>query len=539
MIKGIYIENYKIFKTFETEFKDDLNILVGDNETGKSTILEAINLVLTKKLNDRYLEFELSPYLFNTEVVNDYVAKLNNSGHPGLPKIIIELILEENDEVQDFRGANNHLHLDAIGLRLEVSFDEDFKEEYEKFIEEPSKVKTIPTEFYSVKWKDFGGNSVTQRGIPIHTSLIDATTIRLQNGADYYLHNIIDNGLNVKEKAELAILYRQLKEDFLDEDSIKSINSNLAEEKSIVDSKELSVSIDISAKSSWETSIVPQLDDIPFTQAGKGEQNSLKIMLALNNKASNSNIVLIEEPENHLSFSSMNKLISRIKEKCSDKQIFITTHSAYVLNKLGMENLKLIRNQKVLSLNELSKETFDYFKKLSGYDTLRLILAKKAILVEGPSDELIVQKAYLHKYGKLPIEDGIDVINIRGLSFLRFIEIAEKLEIPVHVVTDNDKDYEKNIKEKYREYGDSKYIKVFSSDDNILYTLECHIVQDNELETLNSVFGTTYDTKEALQKSMTNNSNKTDYAIKIFDSEDGTVELPEYINKAIEFETGE
>jgi predicted ATP-dependent endonuclease of OLD family len=32
--------------------------------------------------------------------------------------------------------------------------------------------------------------------------------------------------------------------------------------------------------------------------------------------------------------------------------------------------------------------------KLPGYDTLRLILCNKAILVEGPSDELIVQKAY-------------------------------------------------------------------------------------------------------------------------------------------------
>jgi putative ATP-dependent endonuclease of OLD family len=64
-------------------------------------------------------------------------------------------------------------------------------------------------------------------------------------------------------------------------------------------------------------------------------------------------------------------------------------------------------------LNDLSVGTFNYFKKLAGYNTLRLILCEKAILVEGDSDELIVQKAYMVKHnGLLPIENGIDVISV-------------------------------------------------------------------------------------------------------------------------------
>ena len=61
--------------------------------------------------------------------------------------------------------------------------------------------------------------------------------------------------------------------------------------------------------------------------------------------------------------------------------------------------------KKTVRLNELSAETYKFFEKLSGYDTLRLILCKKAILVEGDSDELIVQKAFMiYNDGKLPIE---------------------------------------------------------------------------------------------------------------------------------------
>ena len=68
------------------------------------------------------------------------------------------------------------------------------------------------------------------------------------------------------------------------------------------------------------------------------------------------------------------------------------------------------------------------------------MLCKKAILVEGDSDELVVQRAYLDKYGKPPIEDNIDIISARNLSFLRYLKIAKQLMIPVCVVTDNDGD---------------------------------------------------------------------------------------------------
>ena len=53
-----------------------------------------------------------------------------------------------------------------------------------------------------------------------------------------------------------------------------------------------------------------------------------------------------------------------------------------------------------------------------------------------------MQKAYMiHNEGRLPIEDGVDVISV-GTSFLRFLEIAEKIGKDVVVVTDNDSDVE-------------------------------------------------------------------------------------------------
>ena len=102
--------------------------------------------------------------------------------------------------------------------------------------------------------------------------------------------------------------------------------------------------------------------------------------------------------------------------------------------------------------------------KLPGYDTLRLILAERAILVEGSSDELIVQKAFLMKFGKMPLETGADVISVSSLAFKRFLDIALVLDADVDVVTDNDGNIDK-LKKKYEGYEDVGLIAVWYDED--------------------------------------------------------------------------
>ena len=86
----------------------------------------------------------------------------------------------------------------------------------------------------------------------------------------------------------------------------------------------------------------------------------------------------------------------------------------------------------------MTGDTYNYFLKLPGYNTLRVILAHKAILVEGPADELILQRAYIDCYGKQPIENGVDVIAVDGLAFQRYCELASLVHKSITIVTDND-----------------------------------------------------------------------------------------------------
>lgn len=528
MIQTIIIQNFKIFQTFRLELNGDMNLLVGNNESGKSTILEAIGLALTKRIGGRNVDHELSPFLFNKECARKYLKDLKDGKNPDLPSILIEVYLKETAELEFLRGSNNSHKSDDIGVRLEIVFDPDYKEEYANLLKDPEEKRLIPAEYYRVNWFSFANNAITARSLPINIFHIDATAIRLQSGTDYYVQNIINDNLEPKERVALAIAYRKLKEKFTEDASIQTINKGLT--KGAITEKDLTISIDVSQKSNWETNLVPHLDDLPFQFVGKGEQTALKIMLALDRKAAESDIILIEEPENHLSYSSMTKLIAKIAAKCKGKQIVITTHSAYILNKLGIEKVQLLHECKTTSLTKLPPDTQNYFKRLSGYDTLRLILADKAILVEGPSDELVIQKAFLLKYGKLPLDAGVDVINVRGLSFSRFLDIAKELGKSVVVVTDNDGDHQKKVVDRYAPYAAIKTIKICADTDNAAKTLEPQIIKVNTVEALNKILGTAHADRDALAHYM--ESNKTECALNIFDTAEPIV-IPQYVQDAV------
>lgn len=547
IISKIKIENFKSFKgSFKLSLNKGINILVGNNEAGKSTIIEAIHLALTGLHNGKYLKNELSQYVFNNEVVAEYIQNLEqgNATQP-LPHILIEVFIEGEDLAEFWGDLHTDKLNNAKGFSFKIAFDEKYKPEYENMLKLGG-IKTLPIEYYNVSWTSFARDeSITPRTIPIKSALIDSSSSRFQNGSDIYISRIVKEFLDSSEVVEISQAHRRMKESFMGEEAIKKINEKIKTASKISD-KKVELSVELSSKNAWESSLMTYLDDVPFHYIGKGEQCLVKTKLALGHKkAKEANIILLEEPENHLSYSKLNQLIYDIKNDSGKKQILISTHSSFVANKLGLEHLILLNDKKTVRLNDLSEPSQNFFEKLSGYDTLRLILCKKAILVEGDSDELIVQKAFIvNNDGKLPIEKGVDVISV-GTSFLRFLEIAEKISAKVTVVTDNDgniealnKKYENYLGDKVKQNiqicfdstVDSGNLEINNKKFNY-NTLEPKFLKANNLTKLNTVFGTTYQNDDEMHKYM--KANKTECALKVFDTQE-EVKYPQYILDAID-----
>jgi len=559
-ISQITIKNFKCFKgQFSLKLNKGLNILVGDNETGKSTILEAIHLALSGLLNGRYLKIELSQYLFNNDIRNEYLEKLKTTSEsdeiPLPPDILIEIFIEniEDDSLKAlFEGNGNSTKQKACGIQFKIALNESHQAYYEELVK-CGDVQSIPIEYYDFSWSSFARDErVTPKTIPVKSALIDSSSNRYNNGSDVYISRILKEHLDDPDKIKVEQAHRKMRDTFMNDPSIQNVNTIIKDAINISD-KKVELSVDLSSKNAWETTLTTYLDDVPFHYVGKGEQCIVKTKLALSHKKIQTvSLLLLEEPENHLSHTKLNQLIRDIQNSNSEKQVIISTHNSFVANKLGLDNLILLNidtstnERKEIRLNDLNPKTQKYFVKLAGYDTLRLILCKKAILVEGDSDELIVQKAYRKQHeNRLPIHDRIDVIAV-GTAFLRFLEIAEKINKPVAVVTDNDGDVDA-LKEKYKDYlgenkkdsidilfdetEDSGDLKIGKNQKAFNYnTLEPKFLKVNSLEKLNTILKKNYQNTDDLHKFM--KENKTDCALEIFDT-DEDINFPQYILDAI------
>jgi putative ATP-dependent endonuclease of OLD family len=533
-ITKVNIFNYKCFSgKFSISFNDGINIIVGNNETGKSTILEAIHLALTGIVNGRYLRNELSQYFFNNSVVQAYLESLVTINKQEPPKIAIEVFFS-NDVNQKFEGNNNSERLISFGIVFRIEFDDDYKKEYGELLNAEKELGALPIEYYKISWYSFSQEPVTAKTIPIKSVLIDSSSIRNQNSSDVYIARIIQNDLNDEEKVLLSQAYREMKESFGKDKYVADINKRI-QDKTKITNKVINILADLPTQSAWETALMTFVDDVPFHQIGKGEQCIIKTNLALSHEKTKemATLMLLEEPENHLAYSKMSELVSNIEKYYTNKQIIITTHSSFISNRLDLKNIILLSKNATFRLDNLSEKTYNFFKKLAGYPTLRLLLCKKVVLVEGASDELIFQKAYHVKHGRLPIQDGIDVISV-GLSFERFLEIVTHTTIKVAVITDNDGDYENKVVKKYKKYDMHERIKIFFDPNNELNTLEPQFINanKNDLKSLCAIIEIKFDNFDKINEYMIN--HKTDWALKIFETQK-EIAFPEYINNAVDW----
>lgn len=547
-IKKLTIKNFKKIESGEFEFNEKVNILVGDNDSGKTTILEALELVSSTNYRGKSISSSLSPQLFNDNAVKTYLA--GNLSKSTLPEILIEIYLSDCPE---YRGKNNSQNKEDEGIYLKICFDEDLTSTYEDFCQNAT-VDSIPTEFYKVEWFSFAWEPIKFLNRKVKGLFIDPTRLHPTYGKTQYLSNIINSSLTKEQQALLNLNYRQLKHSFEQQKQIQELNKDLDATKQVTE-KNLSIIADTNS-GTVEAGLQLAIDEISFTHIGKGEQNKIQLKLALLNKGGNVNFITVEEPENHLSHTNLSGLVKFISDNSND-QVFITTHSSYVLNKLSLDNLCLISDN-YLRLKEIDSKTAKTLQRLPGYDTLRIVLSKKVILVEGPSDELILKKKYLQDNDKLPEDDGIDIIVVRGIGFKHYLQIAKHIGTKVNVVKDNDGSYQTNILD-YADDFKFDNIKFFSEPDNKLKSLEPSLIaaNGNDLKSLDkfakiALSSQAYnqmkelkglDQKKAFFTAVyvgengdkNNGSKKVDSAVRIFDSEQ-VIQYPIYLMEALKFD---
>lgn len=549
-VKAIKLINFKKFRDELLEFNDDVNIFVGDNNAGKSTILEALEIVLNYNHRGRPFNGEFSPDLFNQDAVTRFLASDLSSKH--LPSLIIEAYI---DGVPEYRGSNNSLKADAQGVLVQACFDPSLEAVYESHLLTKPNITSIPIEFYKVEWLDFGWNPIKPIAKKFKALYIDPTRIHPTMGKNQYISSILNTALAKEELVKLTLNYRENLQVFNNSGEVRTVNASLDAGHLITDSK-LTIAASTLPAGSIQTGLQLEVDDVPFHLIGKGEQSNVQIKLAIQNKSHDIDLVMMEEPENHLSHTNLNKLVRYIETQRGDKQLFLTTHSSYVLNKLSIDKICLVQSG-YKRLHTLDAKVVKTLKRLPGYDTLRVALSGKVILVEGPSDELVLKKIYQRKHNRLPEQDGIDIIVVRGVGFKTFIEVGKEIGTKIHVLRDNDGDYNGNVVQGRLEYAAFPNIKLYSSMNDAEFSLEPAMIYANAVdiktldafakEVLSTETFNIYNAEVSLEdrrenlirwfKSVKGNgkgARKVDSAVKLFD---GALDFkyPAFLDEVLDF----
>lgn len=452
-LSNLKIKNFRCVKDLDISFQKGVNAFVGKNNTGKSSILDAIRLVIGQHTN----------YFDPIWITEDDFYKEKGS-----------------DRAESF---SIELHFNGLSEKQRVSFFEiiDF--------DLASLDKSTAIIRYSASWP-IGKNRVTIKrcGGPDVPDMPEVPQHILDNFSVTYLPALrnVESALAPGMKSQLALLLRDItsKSDDDVKSKITAIVEKSNEELSSNDfikniSENISTTVENIAGSDAQKSGIKtaetdflkilrtlqiQMDGEPITglsSNGLGLNNLLYIAVVLLHlqKVGEEEcpLLLVEEPEAHLHPQMALALSRYLKniQKETKPQIILTTHSPSLVADLSIDDVLLLyKKESVLKCNSLKRSGFSeiekrMFSRLMDVTRSTLYFAKGVILVEGIS-ETILLPAFAERLNKDLRKKQISVIPICGVSFEIFKRLFNEnvFDIPVAIITDSDpkKKYSDDIK---------------------------------------------------------------------------------------------
>lgn len=515
-IKRLVLKNFKRFRALELEFDNELNILVGSNEAGKSSILQALDIVMSASRSK--VEAIGLETLFNQECITEFMQGKRNIAD--LPQMIVEIYIE-GLENHSFDGRNNSKGQDAVGVVLACKPQDDYSKEIKALLTESE--DSFPFEYYGIQFQTFADEHTNQHRKPVKHVLVDNAQVSAEYATSVYTRSMYAAHASTIDRHRHGFEYRRTKLNFRD-NILKTLNDTLDTYK---------FDVRTGPKASLETDIIITENDIPIDSKGKGRQCLIKTEFALRNKEHTIDVLLLEEPENHLSHVNMRRLIDRIRAS-TRKQIFIATHSSFIATRLDLRKVLILSEDnptKSATLQSLSPGTARFFMKAPDNNVLNLALCKKAILVEGDAEYILMDAFYQRAtHGATADADGVHIISVDGTSFKRYLELASFLDIRVAAIRDNDHDYQTKCVDSYTEYSEEQ-IRVFADANNQRHTFEICVYQDNR-EICDSEFSSCRKTLTVEEFML---ANKTDAAFALLENHSDTLVPPNYIKEAVEW----
>jgi putative ATP-dependent endonuclease of OLD family len=476
-LREIVVKNFRCLVDVKIPI-DDLTVLVGENNTGKTALLEALKIALPRNQASRKDPFEEYDY---------HMSKAGDSPRTS-ERIIIELCFREDERDKwpdELRAALTDIiqpeDLNFIKLRLSSGYDPESKEmrsdwEFLNRNGDPL-LKNSPALL---------ANFLRYVRLFYLSALRDADA-EFSPRSQFWGAILKDLKIGEETEAELKEALQGINEKVLGADErLKKIKDSLEKIQKVMASETGGrTTIQSVPLKTWDLMSRAQVVvqgrggevDFPLSRHGQGIQSLsilflfqayIDVLLKPSFEAETEAILALEEPEAHLHPQAVRALAASIKEITSQK--IVSTHSPYFIQDVPFENIRLFRRDgagtKVLYITEADvSELKDELAKLeTNAKRIRgeIFFARGWLLCEGQSEYLLL-RYFAELLGKSLDSHGISVIDFQNNgSPGAFVGLAKAFEVPWILICDND-DASTKFETQVKKYGagDEEILNLF------------------------------------------------------------------------------
>lgn len=475
----VIINNFRSFGESQVIGFNDQTVLIGNNSSGKTTVLQALSKLFSDKQNDRIIrksDFHLpkglrpgenSRSLF-IETIFEFDELDGAAYSPAIPSFFEHFTVSQDDAKPFLR------------IRLESSWEDDGTVE-----------GSVDTQIYYISStedviKDEDKHRAPRKDLDkIRLLYVPASRTpekELGNASGSMLSRLV-NSINWTKDETNEITYKidELNNTFLSENgALTQINQEIqkswelyhednrfSQAELTINSSEMAaalrqIALKFSPTTTEEAFTVSNLGDglrsiFYFSLVDSILNIELKITKDREENPDNPRfklippiltILAIEEPENHIAPHHIGKLVKKFKQlsEKGNSQVILTSHSPAIVKRIEPEDLKYLRienNDKVLQtivsgiqLPQAIDESYKYIKgAIQAYP--ELYFAKLVVLGEGDSEELLLPK-FFDLLGREIDSSQISVVPLGGRHVNYFWELLNTLRIPHITLLDFD-----------------------------------------------------------------------------------------------------
>ncbi|MBD5329213.1 MAG: AAA family ATPase [Bacteroides sp.] len=432
-IKGIYIKNFRGIKELKHFFNSErFIVLIGRGDSGKSTILSAIQYALSPSWNISFSDLDF--YNQDTSVPIEIMLWLT--------ELSSELLKEQKFGLYVENPLDNHVCTEDLSIVLKLKVSADLEPKW-----------TVIPRNKDVDEKNISASDRALLGLNFIGDYTDTQFAYNRQSPLYALTKAFLDKEQDIERIKTKLL-RALSSN-IDDEHFKVLNGPLNDLKTKALALGLSIediyaNIDIKENPYTGNSIALHHNSLPYRLQGKGSKRLMSIAIQ-SELTKSGGIMLVDEIEQGLEPDRIRTLVNILKSP-ERGQVFITTHNTDVIKECLCNNLFVV-TKGVCNLSKVSVDLDNCRRYIPG-----VFFTPKVICCEGDTEYGILEsidKWITKTQGVNFSALGVSIANVGGgANMFLYSAWLKDMGFDTCVFADDDiKDKDKPAKEKCQSLG--------------------------------------------------------------------------------------